>query len=388
MVSTSSLLSLALVVPLATTLTGGSLGQPGRQVPFVLEGGRPVVEVTLDGHGPYRFILDTGAGTSLLDAGVAAELGLSVVGTDDVGAPGMPTSATDVVAVERMTLGDVVLPERTLSAIELGGLAAGILAPRSLPGGHVALDFPGRRVLLDREPLVADGAGTLAFESPDGLVELPLTVGDVVLSAHLDTGSPGGLMMPKRLADGLPWQDEPREIGYARLLGGEAAVYAARLSGVASAGALRLVDPEVHIMDLPLPAANLGSGLLAGYVVDLDYERGLVRFAPAPLGGEPAAAAPAPPSARRRLGVAVAPGIPGPGGLPLVDGGLPVGGVDAGSLAEAAGIRAGDRIVAVNGTAVTDLDAPALAALFGGHERLELDLLRDGVETTVVVNGD
>lgn len=377
---------LALVLPLAALPAAPAPAEQGRWLPFELESGRPTVEVTLDGHGPYRFILDTGAGASSVDAGLAAELALPVVGSTDVGAPGMPTSMTDVVAVERLTAGPVVVAETTLSTVDLGGLAAGILAPRSLPGGHVALDFPARRVLLDREPLDAGAPDTLPFESPDGLIALPLTVGDVTLTAHLDTGSPGGLMMPKSLADELAWEGEPREVGHARLLGGESTVYAARLAGVAAAGALRLVDPEVHILDLPLPAANLGSGLLGGTLVDVDYERGLVRFVPATSGVEPAAASPAP--ARRRLGIAVAPGAPGPGGLPLVDGGLPVGGVDAGSLAEAAGIRAGDRIVAVNGTAVTDLDAPGLGALFGGHDRLEIDLLRDGAERTVVVPGD
>jgi membrane-associated protease RseP (regulator of RpoE activity) len=196
--------------------------------------------------------------------------------------------------------------------------------------------------------------------------------------------------VPKSLADTLSLRETPREVGRAQLIGGETPIFSAQLDGTASAGALRLENPELGILDLPLPAANLGSALLGGYVVDIDYDRSLVRFVATATAGETEAAprlVRRPQGGKRRLGIAIAPGPPGPNGLPLVDGALPVGGVEAGSPAEAAGLRAGDRILTVNGIALEQLGMSALAGLFGGSDSLSIEVDRDGTEHTVTIDG-
>src|SRR5689334_14887698 len=45
-------------------------------IPMLDYGGRPLVEVRINGKGAYRFILDTGATINVIDTSVATELGL------------------------------------------------------------------------------------------------------------------------------------------------------------------------------------------------------------------------------------------------------------------------------------------------------------------------
>src|SRR4051794_33436943 len=53
-----------------------SIPAEGDSVPMLDFGGRPVVEVMINGKGPYKFIFDTGASVNVLDTSVTAELGL------------------------------------------------------------------------------------------------------------------------------------------------------------------------------------------------------------------------------------------------------------------------------------------------------------------------
>lgn len=62
-----------------------------------------------------------------------------------------------------------------------------------------------------------------------------------------------------------------------------------------------------------------------------------------------------------------------------------VGHVVEGSAAEAAGIKAGDRVTAIDGTAITDFEQmPQIIAVSGG-KNLKLELLRDGKSISVQV---
>src|SRR5205814_272541 len=59
-------------------------------VPLDVKSGRPVVDVLINGKGPYRFIVDTGASHSVIDSALAKELGLPVLGETHMGDPSNP----------------------------------------------------------------------------------------------------------------------------------------------------------------------------------------------------------------------------------------------------------------------------------------------------------
>ena len=89
------------------------LGAEEVKVPLEFVGGRPVVAVKLNGKGPYRMYLDTGASGSVLSDKLARELKLPVLGKAGVKAGGdgpdkKPIQA-EIVRLDRLDIGAAVV---------------------------------------------------------------------------------------------------------------------------------------------------------------------------------------------------------------------------------------------------------------------------------------
>ena len=76
------------------------------QMPLDLSGKTPVVEVKINGAGPFKFAIDTGAAHSALDDDVAKKLALESTETIDMpDTPGGEPQAVPVVRLSSLTLG-------------------------------------------------------------------------------------------------------------------------------------------------------------------------------------------------------------------------------------------------------------------------------------------
>src|SRR5690606_9071382 len=104
--------------------------------------GRAVAPVTVNGRGPFRFIVDTGANRSVLAEDLAARLGLTPNGTDNVHSV-HGVSAAPVVTVERRQYGDVSLTAEALPMLSGGVLAGeqGLLGVDGMGGRRLRMDF-------------------------------------------------------------------------------------------------------------------------------------------------------------------------------------------------------------------------------------------------------
>jgi len=102
---------------------------PGDQVHLALltETGRPLVNVSIGAAGPFRFILDTGSGISLIDVGIATRLGLKVTGTQSIGAPGGETVDVERVAVPVLTVGDLTIGQTEMVAFGIAEMSGGLM---------------------------------------------------------------------------------------------------------------------------------------------------------------------------------------------------------------------------------------------------------------------
>src|SRR5262249_21976508 len=90
------------------------------EVPLQLFGKRPVVEIMINRKGPYRFILDTGAGGSVVDEALITELQLPVLpGEVQVGSPGGSPTPGKFVRLERIDLADLSILELTTVSMAL-----------------------------------------------------------------------------------------------------------------------------------------------------------------------------------------------------------------------------------------------------------------------------
>jgi membrane-associated protease RseP (regulator of RpoE activity) len=234
----------------------------------------------------------------------------------------------------------------------------------------VTLDYGRGELTVESGALPEpDGRSVLASSFEDGIPSIPIDVAGVAFRAHIDSGSSGFLGLPLDAAKTLPLEAPPVQVGRARTASGDYAVLESKLQGAVHLGGISIENPKVRFSGLP--QANLGFDLIRSLVVTVDRANARVRLV---SNGKPLE-----PTERPRLGIKA---------LGPEDGRLPVGEVVPGSPAEAAGIRAGDKIERLNGRAVSEMSGPELGLAMMARP-LTITLLRDGatVEVTVAAKG-
>jgi len=175
--------------------------------------GRVLAPVFVNGHGPYRFILDTGANRSALGPHLVGLLGLAVAADVTVEVHGVTGSAS-LPAVQNVTLtaGEIVVNLARMPVLTPGILADadGILGIEGLADARVEVDFERDRVTVTRSH---------GERAPDGYLVVPVTlknggllrttarIGRVRAVAIVDTGaerSLGNLALREALLQRLP----------------------------------------------------------------------------------------------------------------------------------------------------------------------------------------
>lgn len=156
--------------------------------------GRIVVAVFIDGKGPYRFLVDTGADGSLVSTALVTALGLvpdqirneRVEGT--TGTEQLPCVTVDTLRIGSIVKHDVRMPV-SRSPVMTG--LDGILGMAGFGAYRVVVDFHNNRVAVDRSSrdLPTSFLDIHAQRSPGGLLIIPARVGDIPVAAVIDTGA-------------------------------------------------------------------------------------------------------------------------------------------------------------------------------------------------------
>lgn len=164
---------------------------------------RMVVPVYINGHGPFGFVVDTGANRSVVATEVAALCNLPSAGQAEVhGIAG--AEPANLAAVRRLGVGDVVSSGLQLPVAPRAHLGAdGLLGVDVLHGRRMSLDFAQNRFEISnsgagtefgrdfnsRIPSHVDPIRVGASYRYGQLVILDAQVGEVPVSAFLDSGS-------------------------------------------------------------------------------------------------------------------------------------------------------------------------------------------------------
>jgi predicted aspartyl protease len=156
--------------------------------------GRIIARVTINGHGPFRFMLDTGANRTVLAESVLSRLDLALDSDKRIevlGVSGEIDAATahiDHLDAGALHFADVQLP--VLSGLVLDGID-GILGMDGFEGKKVSADFVRDQFTisqsLGRRADYAYSVIPLSFLS-QRLLMIDLWVGDVRTKAIIDTG--------------------------------------------------------------------------------------------------------------------------------------------------------------------------------------------------------
>lgn len=159
--------------------------------------GRVVAPVTVNGQGPFRFIVDTGANRSVISEDLAARLALPQNGTSDVHSV-YGVSVAPLVSVERLQYGDVSLNAASLPILSGGVLAGeqGLLGVDGMGGRRLRMDFERNciEIVPSSQARRLRGWSTLEGDMRFGhLVVVRGNINGVRVHLLLDTGSDSSL---------------------------------------------------------------------------------------------------------------------------------------------------------------------------------------------------
>jgi predicted aspartyl protease len=157
--------------------------------------GRIWAPVVINGRGPYRLVLDTGATRSAVIPQVVNSLGVPVAQLASVRVTGVTGSAiVPLVPISTMVVGDLSVDSTDLPVVaDVFGGAQGVLGTEGLHDKRVFIDFGHDRVSIMRSKGQLDrkaGFEVLPLHQlRDQLLALDVRVGNIKTKAIIDTGA-------------------------------------------------------------------------------------------------------------------------------------------------------------------------------------------------------
>lgn len=157
--------------------------------------GRVVVPVMINGRGPFRFIVDTGASHSTISPTVVSALGLKPSDVPSIVLDGITGSArVSAVTIDRLQAGALSISGTLMPVVWAPVMAGadGILGAAGLTNQSLLVDFEHNRVRIaeEIEPTLRSESMRIHFlRLTDGLITVDTRVGGVRVRAVVDTGS-------------------------------------------------------------------------------------------------------------------------------------------------------------------------------------------------------
>ena len=249
------------------------------ELPAVFKNGRPYVDLRVNGKGPYRFLVDTGAEGTSITRQVAREAGISFsreyaavvhgasgqserqfMGTvDRIESPGLSFEVVDVAILTPASA--------ALLAPRDDKLNGGILGMSTLRNVRLEIDYPAKKislVRLDGEALPAGTGIPYTGNRPHVTIATPSSK-HATTTALIDTGRESGFgftdfaSYPLRI--GLAKADE-----YSRGIGGYWRPLFGQLAGDIRLGTATWRDPGIH----SAKQNRIGSEALASWKLVID----------------------------------------------------------------------------------------------------------------------
>jgi len=248
---------------------------------------RAQVEVMVNGKGPYRFDIETGAREIGISRVLAESLGLRRIGGPD----DYREYHLDSIAVGSATFHDMPVAQLPPGVNGVDG----VLGLPFYQNVLLTIDYPGHVVRLSRDALPApNGADILPMVRIDAFWGIAVRLADKAFDAVLDTQNSGSISIPPSIADMLPFTGGLQTLGRARGTFGVIDIKGGKLAGDLVIGRYTFPTPFLDVMQLPpeFPRRpNIGTHLLDGFVVSIDQRHARLRLSRA---GDPVVHLPEP----------------------------------------------------------------------------------------------
>jgi hypothetical protein len=253
--------------------------------PMQFRGLMPVIEVKLNGQGPFFFAIDTGGGMQAdIDPAVATQLNLQPTGKVLIGDPSRQNDREmELTSIASLTFGGAEF--RNVTALiraqritkdypEVDGFLGFALFTEYL----LTLDYPAMQVRLARGALPkANGADILPFEIENRIPVIEVAVGKLRMKAHLDSGNfVAGFILPEEVVEQLTLLSQPVTVGHARSVTNRIEIKQAQLKDTIRIGSFQY--PEATIA-FPAPSdTNVGFKILREFAITFDQKNKRVKF--------------------------------------------------------------------------------------------------------------
>jgi hypothetical protein len=253
--------------------------------PMYFRGLMPVVEVKLNGQGPFVFAIDTGAGMQAdIDPAVAARLKLEPVGQVRSGDPsGENDRVLEITRIASLAFGGaefrnvtaLVRPQRITKDYPA---VDGFLGFALFTDYLLTLDYPAMQVRLAKGNLpVANGSDILTFEIENRVPVIEVAIGKLRMKAHIDSGNfVAGFMLPKEVVEQLPLLTPPVTVGRARSVSNQIEIKQAQLRDTIHIGSFDY--PQATIAFPALSNTNVGFKVLREFALTFDQKNRRMKF--------------------------------------------------------------------------------------------------------------
>jgi len=199
----------------------------------------PLIEVRVNGTGPYRFLIDLGSNVTLLRRDVVDRSGSTVL---------VDRTTSDIVHVATLRLGSARLEDVTAGSYDELDVD-GVLGYNVLQYVSFTLDFPGQRLVLHHRSLPPpDGENVIAYRLHERMPVVMVGLGGDSLVVYLDTGASEWMTVPPRVEAGLRWLTPPTPgPSVYNNQTGRTQVRAGRLADTLTLGVFRVASPLVYV---------------------------------------------------------------------------------------------------------------------------------------------
>ncbi len=299
-----------------------------------------LILATIDGHGPLRLLLDTGAAISLLDDDAAKRIGVRVSSSSlgMTGGGGAAVAAAGQASIGRLDSGEVKLRDFDMVIHDLArfepffGPLDGVLGFSALRGSTFTIDYPARTVTVTNEALDRNAPrqeNEAWFETGTSRPHILADVAGRQVRVLVDSGSGGGFDF--KMFDELPRSSDDRPSHASLALDRLVLARAARLNGQLRIGPIVFDAPAIGSDP---SSSKLGTQVMSKFRWTFDTRRKLIRIDSGPVRIEPAPVTNLGFVGSRRLDE------------------IQVVHIAQDSATYANGLRVGDRVTAINGVAV------------------------------------
>lgn len=259
--------------------------------------GRILAPVMINGQGPFRFVLDTGATHSVVSVHLVGRLGLTVSADSMVSLSGVTgTAMVATVHIEKFQAGELIMEKLDMPVISsvLPG-ADGVLGVQGLEDKRIVVDFTRDQIQILRSRGNLSRDGYLKMPVKLGFNRLLLAnarVGRVSVKAIIDTGAEhtlGNNALRQALKVGTGSHDAPTIIGVqgvtAAIQSGDLATAPTIRLGGMDVTQVAVAFGDMHVFDVwglqQEPALLIGMDVLGILdMIVIDYKRQEVHFKP------------------------------------------------------------------------------------------------------------